>query len=145
MEGCDFLDLYAGSGAMGLEALSRGAHSSTFIDNARPAFQALKENIAILNVEDRATVWFGDASLMLQKLQKKGVFFSLIFADPPYHGKFLQEIFPLVEALLREGGSFFFEAGEGSDLTWNGMGKLAFVEKREQGNTCLLEWVRSPS
>ena len=78
-EGLRVADLYAGSGALGLEALSRGASHATFVENVRPAQDAIKANVARLGVSDRVQVLSGSA-LALPRSEP----FDLIFADPPY-------------------------------------------------------------
>ena len=80
--GARVLDLYAGSGALGLEALSRGAASCAFVERAKPALDALKANIAALKVEDRATVHRTDAVRFVERLQPGQ--YDVAFADPPY-------------------------------------------------------------
>jgi aspartate aminotransferase len=79
------LDLYAGTGAVGIEAISRGARSAVLVEHAKPALAAIERNLAALGLED------GEAELLpirveraLDKLIKEGRRFDLIFADPPY-------------------------------------------------------------
>ncbi len=84
LEGAKGLDLFAGTGAIGLEALSRGAASICFVEKER-AFQAvLKKNIQKLQVEARSNVWPGDAFAVVPRFAEKGERFDLIFVDPPY-------------------------------------------------------------
>ena len=78
-EGLRVADLYAGSGALGLEALSRGAAHASFVENVRPAQDAIKANAARLGVSDRIQV-LGASALALPRSEP----FDLIFADPPY-------------------------------------------------------------
>ena len=78
-EGLRVADLYAGSGALGLEALSRGAAHATFVENSRPGQDAIKANAAKLGVFDRIQV-LGGSALALARSEP----FDLIFADPPY-------------------------------------------------------------
>lgn len=80
--GARVLDLFAGSGALGLEALSRGAASVTFVELNPPSLQALRENIVALEVEDAVTVHRGDALRFAERLP--GGAFDLVLADPPY-------------------------------------------------------------
>ncbi|MBA3495493.1 MAG: 16S rRNA (guanine(966)-N(2))-methyltransferase RsmD [Gemmatimonadales bacterium] len=80
--GARVLDLYAGSGALGLEALSRGAESATFVELSPPSLQALEANIAALAVGHRTTVRRGDALRFAEQLQREA--FDLALADPPY-------------------------------------------------------------
>lgn len=79
-----FLDIFAGSGAMGFEALSRGAKSATFIDAHKEAIQCIESNIQLLKVENQCKVLRGEALAMLQLLEKQGKTFDIIYADPPY-------------------------------------------------------------
>ncbi len=73
------LDLFAGTGALGLEALSRGASRATFIDTGTPALALVKRNIALMRADDRTTVLKRDASS-----PGPGTPHSLVFLDPPY-------------------------------------------------------------
>jgi 16S rRNA (guanine966-N2)-methyltransferase len=76
------LDLFAGSGALGLEALSRGAEFATFVEKARPSLEALEKNIVALDVTTQVKVVKGDALKFVQGLDAGA--FDLAFADPPY-------------------------------------------------------------
>jgi 16S rRNA (guanine966-N2)-methyltransferase len=76
------LDLFAGSGALGLEALSRGAASVTFVELNSPSLRALDQNITALGVQKSVTVHRGDALRYAERLT--GGQFELVLADPPY-------------------------------------------------------------
>lgn len=80
LDGVAAVDLYAGSGAMGLEALSRGAERCTFVERDRNALAALRQNIDALGVADRTTVVAGDVLAWLPGLRHVDV----VFVDPPY-------------------------------------------------------------
>jgi 16S rRNA (guanine966-N2)-methyltransferase len=82
LPGARVLDLYAGSGALGLEALSRGAVSAEFVELNAPSLRALKANIAALGLEARCTVHRGDALAFAERLAPAA--FDVAFADPPY-------------------------------------------------------------
>jgi 16S rRNA (guanine(966)-N(2))-methyltransferase RsmD len=79
--GARVLDLYAGTGALGLEALSRGAAEATFVERAREALEALRANVSALEVEDRVRVHPAPVERAAREL--KGPF-DIVFADPPY-------------------------------------------------------------
>ena len=81
-DGIDVLDLYAGSGALGLEALSRGAASADFVEVRRASLAAIKANIATLKVNDRTAIHRSDALKFAQQLQPGQ--YDVVFADPPY-------------------------------------------------------------
>lgn len=78
------LDLFAGSGALGLEALSRGAASCRFVERDRAALEAIRANVAALGEEDRAAVERGSATTVLRRLVEAGEQVDLVLVDPPY-------------------------------------------------------------
>jgi 16S rRNA (guanine(966)-N(2))-methyltransferase RsmD len=82
--GARFLDLYAGSGAVGLEALSRGADFVVFVEQEHSAIRALKANLKMLRWESKAQVWSGNVRSAIPKLLENGEKFDLVFADPPF-------------------------------------------------------------
>jgi 16S rRNA (guanine(966)-N(2))-methyltransferase RsmD len=79
IEGAVFLDAYAGSGAVGIEALSRGAARAIFLEKQFAAAQVIRENLRSLGIEDRATVVHGTAVAGLRRLEA-----DIYFLDPPY-------------------------------------------------------------
>lgn len=81
IEGRRVLDLFAGTGQMGIEALSRGAESCVFVDRRRDAAQLVRDNLAACSLADRARVVCGDALEYLTAVRTR---FDLIFLDPPY-------------------------------------------------------------
>ena len=81
VEGRRVLDLFAGTGQMGIECLSRGAASAVFVDRRRDAAQLVKKNLALTGLQDRARVVNGDSMEFLAGTKER---FDLIFLDPPY-------------------------------------------------------------
>jgi 16S rRNA (guanine966-N2)-methyltransferase len=81
--GAEVLDLFAGSGALGIEALSRGAAHATFVEQAKPALAVLRANLAELGVADRATIVVGDAVAFATR-HGSGRTWRLVLVDPPY-------------------------------------------------------------
>ncbi len=102
------LDLYAGTGALGLEALSRGASHCTFVERGRPALAALNANIEALKATE-ARVVTTDVARALKTLAGKK--FDLIFADPPYSltGAAAKTVFDLAQAALASEGKLIWE------------------------------------
>lgn len=95
--GARFLDLFAGSGAMGLEALSRGAAHATLVEQNRNAIACIKENIASLHVENQTSLIPYDASRALALLAKQSVLFDIVYIDPPYDSPMtLEPLIPLL-------------------------------------------------
>ncbi|MGD1044209.1 MAG: 16S rRNA (guanine(966)-N(2))-methyltransferase RsmD [Bacteroidota bacterium] len=80
-DGLEVLDLFAGSGSLGLEALSRGVKSVTFIDKARKSLEVLEKNAASLGCESQCSVYQADVFWYLKNINRT---FDLVFADPPY-------------------------------------------------------------
>lgn len=85
LEGANVADLYAGTGALGIEAISRGARKATLVESARPALAVLRENVASLGVGDRARVVAGQVGTgaCAARLASEGPF-DLVLADPPW-------------------------------------------------------------
>ena len=79
-----FMDMYCGSGAMGIEALSRGAKTAVFIDASNEATAATEANLLKTRLKDRAVVLHMPVSQALVKLQKQRQRFDIVFMDPPY-------------------------------------------------------------
>ena len=96
LEGARVLDLYAGTGALGIEALSRGAAEATFVERAAASLAVLRSNIASLDLESQARVLRGDALGVIRRLGRSGPCFDLVLADPPYAS---DDARPILEAL----------------------------------------------
>src|SRR5580704_13080639 len=79
IEGCVFLDAYAGTGAVGIEALSRGARRCVFVEKDRRAVEVIRENLATLGLESRTEVFASKAATVLGRLRA-----GIAFLDPPY-------------------------------------------------------------
>lgn len=112
LAGTDVLDVFAGSGALGLEALSRGARTCVFCEVDRPALTAIRANVDALGVAARVTVVAGDARRALARLADDGRAFDLILLDPPYsgHAEFLDALAPLLGRLLAADGALVVES-----------------------------------
>ncbi|WP_411843988.1 16S rRNA (guanine(966)-N(2))-methyltransferase RsmD [Salinicoccus sp. HZC-1] len=105
----DVLDLFAGSGALGLEALSRGADSAMFIDGARDATGIIRKNTK--GVEERVEIFKNDYRRALKALAKREKSFDLIFLDPPYHKDIVPAALVIIDELgiLKENGRIVAE------------------------------------
>jgi len=107
LEEVHVLDLFAGSGALGFEALSRGARSVEFVERDRGAAKAIRENAAALDVEAMTTVIQADAMLFMRRYS--GEPYHCIFADPPYRMEGIAGLPMLVLPHLEPGGLFVLE------------------------------------
>ena len=137
--GARFLDLFAGSGAMGLEALSRGALHATFVECDRSALAAIKKNIATLHVEQMTTVYSLDVSKALQHLHDKNESFDLIYIDPPYGQGLGAHVLDFSDRhhLLASGGSIFIEDSELHEPT---LQQLRLFRQKKVGRGYLYEY-----
>jgi pantetheine-phosphate adenylyltransferase len=113
-DGGDVLDLYAGTGALGIEALSRGCERAVFVERDRAARGAISENLRRTGFTERAEVVAGDVGWAVERLAGQGRRFDLIFADPPY--RILRSevggILDRLGELLTPGGRVVIEGGE---------------------------------
>jgi 16S rRNA (guanine966-N2)-methyltransferase len=114
----NFLDLFAGSGQMGIEALSRGARFAWFIENNREAVKVINENLDFTDLQSQSKVIQGDFKSALSSL--KGESFHIIFADPPYKAGYEREILALIarNELLAEDGYIIIEADLKTDFNF---------------------------
>jgi 16S rRNA (guanine966-N2)-methyltransferase len=87
VSGCRFVDLYAGTGAVGIEALSRGATHVWFAENAEPALASIRQNLAALKIVSGFTVEDRGVGAMLQRLGKISQLIDLVYIDPPYEAE----------------------------------------------------------
>ncbi len=136
IEGARVLDLFAGSGALGIEALSRGARFCLFIEQSAEARGVIRRNIEALALTGKTKVWRRDASKLgsLQNVEP----FDLVFADPPY-GKGLGEralTMALAGGWLADGAICVLEERSVTDLALPD--DLRFVDTRTYGNTQIL-------
>ena len=131
VDGLDVLDLYAGSGAVGIEALSRGAASATFVETARPAIAAIRANLASIGREDAAVVEL-DAQAWLRS-GAPGAAFDLVFCDPPYDAapRVAQALSELLPRILRPQALIVTESAKRNPLALD----LPLDDERTYGHT----------
>lgn len=151
IEDARFLDLFAGSGAMGLEALSRGAKSATFIDSSRESIACIKKNIECLGVKKNIEIFQGDVFMHLDRLI--GQKYDLIYADPPYDalmrkGKeipisYSNQILKIIDenSFLFPLGSLFIEESSATELPKEGLKTLELKSIRKMGRSMLYHYL----
>lgn len=111
IEGASFVDLYAGTGSVGLEALSRGACRSVFVEPDELRIRTIKNNVLELGFLEKALVAKGRAYEFLQKASAENESFDIFFIDPPYDSEEIEKILPLLgeEGLVNEDGVVIVE------------------------------------
>lgn len=109
-DAADCLDLFAGSGALGFEAASRGARSVTMVDTVGAVVRQLETIKAKLQAEN-VDIVRADALSTARDAARRGRRFDLIFLDPPYQEDFLSQVLPLCADLLKDGGLVYAESG----------------------------------
>ncbi|WP_018662901.1 16S rRNA (guanine(966)-N(2))-methyltransferase RsmD [Heyndrickxia acidiproducens] len=130
------LDLYAGSGGLGIEALSRGMEKSVFVDRDAKALQTVKQNLKKCGLQHKSEVFRNDADRALNALAKRGLAFDAIFLDPPYKKQKLAEMLAYIAAhdLLFENGFVVCEHDAGLKLP-ESAGNLSVYKRANYGIT----------
>lgn len=114
IEGSRVLDLFAGSGQLGIEALSRGAQNAVFVDSARKSIDLAKKNLEHTRLSDKAKLICSDYALFLQGCSDT---FDVIFLDPPYNTAILQRAINGVDKILSPYGIIVCEHGTDETVT----------------------------
>jgi 16S rRNA (guanine966-N2)-methyltransferase len=128
------LDLFAGSGALGIEALSRGAKEATFVDKAAPAIRAITTNLEALGAD--ATVVRAEARRFLGGASRSGRSYDLVFLDPPYRldAALARALPAAVKAVLAPGATVVSESDRRAPLE---MIDLPIEDERRYGDTLI--------
>lgn len=131
----DVLDLFAGSGALALEALSRGARSAALVDVDREAADCVRRNVEKLQMLDKARLYRCDWRQALPKLRQDGATFDLVFLDPPYRMTNLAEICAALceQGLLLRGAMLVLEHAAAAPQTLDA--RFTLFRHRDYGDT----------
>ncbi len=133
VSGARVLDCYAGTGAMGLEALSRGASEAIFLESHPAACKAILDTLVRTEFRDRAQVLRGKLPAALKAVVPP---FDLIFLDPPYDDEFAPELLADLGALLSSGGTVVYEHRSRYNPPER-VGGLSLSERREYGDSAI--------
>ncbi len=139
VEGCTFLDLFAGTGSVGIEALSRGARSATFVEIARRAVKGLKENLMRLRLFGQSEVLVGDARNWVRRLAQRDAAFDIVFLDPPYRTDLARQVLALLGSqpgCVRRDGWVIVQHLNKEEFA-DQFGSLRLFERRRIGEHCL--------
>jgi len=138
LDGQSVMDVYAGSGALGFEALSRGAAHVTFIERDASAVAAIRANAASLGVESGSTILSGDVETLLVPDRVRGPS-DLVLADPPYdHGPAGPLLLRLASpGILMDGATIVFQRDVRTAAVENRAGPISWTRTRRYGRTCL--------
>lgn len=138
VEGCSFLDLFAGTGNVGIEALSRRAAKVTFIDNSPRSIRFIKDNLRLCGLENRAEVIRADAFEYVKRKIEQEKRYDIIFIDPPYRADLLEAFLPLLgkSSLLKDDGVMMIEHSRKIELPAI-IGRLMLLKSYLYGDTVL--------
>jgi 16S rRNA (guanine966-N2)-methyltransferase len=126
IEGAEVLDLFAGSGSLGLEALSRGARTATFVEKNASAIDCIKKNVEILGFNPQVTIIPSPVERALNHLKE----YDLIFIDPPYDMN-IKTLVQDIRSHLKDGGLMIVEQSKRTKF----LDDLLFNKKKECGDT----------
>jgi 16S rRNA (guanine(966)-N(2))-methyltransferase RsmD len=147
LTGLQVLDLFAGTGNMGIEALSRGAASATLVELSNDATRVIRDNASRVGVARRCRVLGMPVDRALRRLERDNQSFDLIFIDPPYGRKLAERTLRILGAssLLRDGGAIIAEHSA-RDAIDDRYGALILRDRRRYGDTLLsfFAWQRGP-
>ena len=127
LPGAEVLDLFSGSGQMGIEALSRGANHAVFVDRAANSLRVTRENLESLQFLSDASLHQMDALSFLQSTEAQ---FDIAILDPPYRKGILMQVLPLLESKMRSDGIVICEHETGLELSEN-VGMLCLTKQRK--------------
>jgi 16S rRNA (guanine(966)-N(2))-methyltransferase RsmD len=138
IEGAVFVDLYAGTGTVGLEALSRGAGKAIFVEPDELRFRTIRKNADKFGFREKALVVKGRAYEFLKKSSAEEEGFDIFFLDPPYHSEEISKVLPLIgeKGLLSESGIVIVEHFFKKEIPETA-GKLKIDRRYRYGDTML--------
>lgn len=130
--GCVFLDLFSGSGAIGIEALSRGAFCTYFVENSKKAAACIRENLKFTKLEKNAQVMETGAVQAIKTLNGSGNVFDIIFMDPPYDKLYEKQVLEeLTDSdIIKKDTMIIVEASKQTDMSY--VNQMGFVIKKEK-------------
>jgi 16S rRNA (guanine(966)-N(2))-methyltransferase RsmD len=138
--GASFLDLFAGCGSVGLEALSRGAGKVVFVEKNPANCALIRQNLKGAGLGAKAAIWCLDVRRALNRLKAQKASFDVVFADPPYEQGWLKELGEKLAGadILAPGGAFLVQASVRDAPDLEEPARLLLIREYRYGNTRLL-------
>ena len=132
---CVFVDMFAGSGGIGIEALSRGSRHAVFVENSKPALKCIEENLQNTHFTDKSTVFPLDVFSALNQLEGKE-YFDIVFMDPPYNHEYEQIVLERLahSKLIDEESLIVVEASNETNLDYVTDLGYEFIKVKEYKN-----------
>lgn len=137
IEGCRFLDLFSGSGAIGIEALSRGAKEAVFVENNKEAINCIKENLIFTKLVNSGIVMSYDVMTAISMLEGRNAKFDIVFMDPPYNKEIEKEVLDRLKQseIIDSDTMIIVEASLNTSYSYlRDMGYELFKEKKYKTN-----------
>ncbi|HEY9160456.1 MAG TPA: 16S rRNA (guanine(966)-N(2))-methyltransferase RsmD [Desulfomonilia bacterium] len=131
----DVLDVFAGSGSLGIEALSRGAKTATFVDSSALSINHIRKNASLLGIENKCVIIRSDVMAYIRKCRHS---FDLVFMDPPYNKGLASQLAPELYFLIKPGGTMVVEHSPREALNMN------TYKQKQYGDTMLTFIRREP-
>ena len=134
-----FLDLFAGTGNVGIEALSRGASKVVFIENNAVMANSIKRNLEEFGLSGKYEILTTEASKGIRQLQKRRERFDYLFADPPYEKGFIREIFQCIREgeMISSDGVVVIQHSIKENIEGTQTGTFVLTDQRKYGDTLL--------
>jgi 16S rRNA (guanine(966)-N(2))-methyltransferase RsmD len=138
VKGSAAIDVFAGVGTLGIEALSRGARTAHFIEKGQKALRYLRRNLDNIGAGDEAVVLAGDVFRVLKRLQARGMKFDLVFCDPPYGEGLLDRVLSIENEspFVEPGGVLAIQYHAKDQVSWS-LSRYVLEKQRTLGDTTL--------
>lgn len=132
-------DIFAGSGQMGIEAVSRGAKKATFVDQSRASLEVIRRNVAATGFQKQSVILMATAEAFLKQTSEQ---YDVIFLDPPYNQGYGEKLLPLLGRPLAEGGLIVFEHSR-DEVFPETAGDLKRVREYRYGKTLITTYAHA--
>lgn len=142
LDSASVLDLFAGTGSLGIEALSRGAEKAVFFDKSTECCNLIKDNLAHTKLAEKAEVYTADFAGGIERLHAQGRKFDLVLLDPPYNKNFIQDTLKILinNDIIRDDGIIVAEHSLSDNLPAVS-GRLEAIDSRKYGDTVLTIYI----